>query len=151
MARVRNILLSMMLLVCSTQHAESNFDLMIHDADLLQDDCDEIYPLDNLNTIFIMPEIHDDHVVLEGCSDMQKDEELDENMIDITNSIIALHDQTMNQFGLCIIDQVMASDVHDDITPVPHELINEVKKAQKKKQKLDRKNKNNFLQRFKKK
>jgi hypothetical protein len=121
------------------------------DADLLQDDYDEIYPLDNVDTIFIMPEIHDDHVALEGWSDMQKNEELDENMSDMTDSIFVFDNQTMNHSGLCILDQVMTSDVHDDITPVPHELINEVKKAQKKKQKLDRKNKKKFLQIFKKK
>lgn len=150
---VRNILLSIMLLVCFTQHAACNFDLMIHDADLLQDDCDEIYPLDNLNRIFIMPEIHDDHVALEDCSDMQKDDERDESTIDMPNSIIALHDETMNHSGLCMVDdvdQMIVSDLHDEIVCVPHELINSVKKAQKKKQKLDKKNKRKFLQRFKK-
>jgi hypothetical protein len=113
-------------------------------------DCDvqEIYPIDDLDTIFLIPEnLEFDFDELTENINNQDD---DAKMITIEN----INGAITHHCGLDIAcdqqsDESMTFDEDDDIVPVPHELINAVKKANKKKKKLEKKERKSFLKKSK--
>jgi len=112
----------------------------------------EVYPLEDFETIFIVPEVQDDRELETELmtSDVQASEEsqalegfshLDEQVAVVHVDVPGLQD---TQAFLALEDED-----EDDIVPVPHELINSVKKANKKKKKLEKKERKSFLKKLK--
>ena len=113
----------------------------------------EIYPLEDFDTIFIVPENQDDQdleteFMIVEIEEPQKFPVVAENFYNNNEQVT-----TVNFDNQLLQDEqnvhAVEDEDEDDIVPVPHELINNVKKANKKKKKLEKKERKSFLKKLK--
>ena len=115
-------------------------------------DDQEVYPIEDFETIFIVPEVQDDQELETELMtlEVQTSEESEalENFSHLDEQVAVLH---VDVPGLQETQDFLAleDEDEDDIIPVPHELINSVKKANKKKKKLEKKERKSFLKKLK--
>ena len=119
---------------------------------------DEIYPLDDFDTIFLIPGIEDDILDIEFDNNIIKNDTNDQMVVEAVplQEIITFKNDSekpMAESEYKDHDEKIVIEIEDedDIVPVPHELINSVKKAQKKKKKLEKKERKSFFKQSKKK
>lgn len=112
----------------------------------------EVYPLEDFETIFIVPDVQDDQELETELmtSDVQASEESQtlESFSHLDEQVAVVR---VDAPGLQEAEDFLAleDEDEDDIVPVPHELINSVKKANKKKKKLEKKERKSFLKKLK--
>lgn len=146
------ILYSLFIVTIILSHDHDTMTLQQDEQILLTCDHDvqEIYPIDDLDTIFLIPENleFDFDELTENINNQDDDGDAKIITIEDLDTTITHHcglDITCDQQP----EEPMTFDEDDDIVPVPHELINAVKKANKKKKKLEKKERKSFLKKSK--